>query len=232
MSRIAVVDDEAEIRELLVEYLSAHGFDVFGAEGAAAFDQLLADQDIDVALLDVAMPGEDGFSLARRLRATSDMGIIMVTSAEDVFDRVVGLEMGADDYITKPFDLGELRMRIESVLRRSGRLTSGNAEGGGTVSLGGRTYDADRGVISSDSGEEIELSEGDRHLLDILLARRNTVLTRSELLDLLEIGADDAFDRTIDVRVTRLRRKIEVDPSKPQVLKTIRGAGYKLVLGE
>ncbi len=229
MNRIILVDDEAEIRELLTDYLSAHGYHVVGAENAETFDQLIENQDFDVALLDVAMPGEDGFSLARRLRASSQMGIIMVTAAEDVFDRVVGLEIGADDYVTKPFDLDELRMRIDSVVRRVKGPTSGEAETE-QISLGGLVYDETRGVLVDADGGEHDLSEGERSLLDVLLEHRNKVLSRAELLDLLEIGADEAFDRTIDVRVTRLRRKIEVDPSKPQFLKTIRGAGYKLVL--
>ncbi len=227
---IAVIDDEAEIRELFSDYLTAKGYRVTCAESAAEFKALLDSDTFDVALLDVNMPGEDGFSLARHIRSTSDMGVIMVTAATDVFDRVVGLEIGADDYLTKPFALEEVEARVQSVLRRMAR-ESGREFGADSklTSIGPFIVDLETRAVSTHDGSPPDLSKTEMDILVAFATHPNEVLSRDQLLNLAGGGRDDAFDRSIDVRIARIRRKVEADPAKPQVIKTIRGAGYKYV---
>ena len=228
--RIFVVDDEQYIREMVADYLNGQGFLAAAASGGAALDVLLAESRPDLILLDVNMPEEDGLSVARRLRATGDIPVIMVTAADDVVDRIVGLEVGADDYLTKPFDLRELKARIRAVLRRgAGRPTPGYAapqDGPVTVPFGRMIVDrAGRRLLRPDCSEEaVTAMEFD--LIETFLDNPYRVLSRDRLLDLAHRKNDDPFDRSIDIRVTRLRKKIEEDPSKPQTIKTVRGAGY------
>jgi DNA-binding response OmpR family regulator len=239
---IIIVDDEEHIREMVADYLGGQGFATHTANGGAELDQKMAQLSPALVLLDVNMPGEDGLSIARRLRAASDVAVIMVTAAGDVIDKVVGLEIGADDYVTKPFDLRELKARIRAVLRRfeSGRRPMASAQpdqaaaeplaefapGTELVSFG-KLY-VDRGgrrLINSQGGEEpVTAMEFD--LIEVFLQNPYRVLSRDRLLDLAHRKNDDPFDRSIDIRVTRLRKKIEEDPSKPQTIKTVRGAGY------
>jgi DNA-binding response OmpR family regulator len=231
--RIIVVDDEQHIREMVADYLNGQGFAASAASGGAALDLLLIQDRPDLVLLDVNMPEEDGLSIARRLRATGDIPVIMVTAADDVVDRIVGLEVGADDYVTKPFDLRELKARIRAVLRRGvGRVVTAadlqveSKHEPVVVAFGRVMVDrAGRRLLGSDGGEEpVTAMEFD--LIEAFLDNPYRVLSRDRLLDLAHRKNDDPFDRSIDIRITRLRKKIEEDPSKPQTIKTVRGAGY------
>ena len=237
-AEIIVVDDEEHLRDMVAEYLAGQGFAARAASGGKALDAMLAEKPADLILLDVNMPQEDGFSIARRLRARTTIPVIMVTAADDVIDRIVGLEVGADDYVTKPFDLRELKARIRAVLRR-GRPTPVHqlpaVESAPVAAPAvvtellpfGKLFvdrDARRLVHANGADEPVTTMEFD--LIDIFLQNPYRVLSRDRLLDLAHRKNDDPFDRSIDIRVTRLRKKIEEDPSKPQTIKTVRGAGY------
>jgi two-component system phosphate regulon response regulator OmpR len=229
--QIIIVDDEPELRELVGEYLSNHGFVVRGAANGAALDALFADRRADLVLLDVNLGPDDGFAIARRLRASQpDLPIIMVTAMDEVVDRVVGLELGADDYVTKPFDLRELRARIRTVLRRAGpaKPSAGAAtdDGGQLVPFGLKSLDLSRRCLVNADGAEEKLTAMEFDLLQAFAQHPNRVLSRDQLLDLAHQRGADPFDRSIDIRVTRIRRKIEERPDKPQVIKTVRGSGY------
>jgi two-component system phosphate regulon response regulator OmpR len=189
----------------------------------------------DLLILDVNMPGESGFEIARRIRAGSDVPILMLTAADDVVDRVVGLELGADDYVTKPFDLRELRARIQAVLRRNTRRLSPaptpHPEGSSTatVKFGDFRLDIDARRLLQADGEHLELTAMEFDLLVAFARNPNRVLSRERLLDIAHNRDTEPFDRSIDVRIARIRRKVERDPSKPQIIKTMRGAGYMFV---
>jgi DNA-binding response OmpR family regulator len=236
---IIIVDDEEHIREMVADYLGGQGFATHTASGGSELDQKMAEISPALVLLDVNMPGEDGLSIARRLRASSDVAVIMVTAAGDVIDKIVGLEIGADDYVTKPFDLRELKARIRAVLRRfdtprrpvpaepaPSDLAAEFAPGTELVGFGKLFVDRNgRRLINAQGGEEpVTAMEFD--LIEVFLQNPYRVLSRDRLLDLAHRKNDDPFDRSIDIRVTRLRKKIEDDPSKPQTIKTVRGAGY------
>jgi len=229
-SRIAVVDDEPEIRELLHDYLTAIGHEVTLAASAQEMRGLIEKREFDIALLDVAMPGEDGFSLARHIREVSDMGIIMVTSSDDVFDKVVGLEIGADDYISKPFALEEVNARVEAVVRRSDRNKNASEPNTSRIPMGTHVLDIENNYLLDENGAITELTATEYDLLVAFATHPNEAMSREKLLDLAGRADGEAFDRSIDVRITRIRKKIEPDPSKPQVIKTVRGAGYIFVL--
>lgn len=230
-ARIIIVDDEPDLRDMVGEYLSTHGFAVRKAGDGAELRRLLVDAPADLVLLDVNMPGEDGFQIARHLRGTTDLPVIMLTAAGDVVDRVVGLEIGADDYITKPFDLRELRARIGSVLRRVERR--GNSEDVGEsadrVRFGVTVLDLGSRRLRHDDGTELKLTAMEFDLLLAFARHPNRVLSRDQLLEFAHNRDWEPFDRSIDIRITRIRRKIEIDPAKPQVIKTVRGGGYMFV---
>ncbi|MFN4276306.1 MAG: response regulator [Ferrovibrio sp.] len=221
---IIVVDDEQGIRDMVAEYLGHHGFAVSTAGDADTFRSLHAERPADLVILDITMPGEDGLSLARWLRARSKIGIVMLTAADEVIDRVVGLEVGADDYITKPFDLRELRARIKTILRRVGDITTATDD---DVIRFGQTYlNLPSRKLYDMTGNEIVLTAMEFDLLAAFARHPNKVLSRDQLLDLAHHHHWEPFDRSIDIRIARLRRKIEVDPGKPEIIKTVRGAGY------
>jgi DNA-binding response OmpR family regulator len=238
-AEIIVVDDEVDLRDMVADYLTGQGFGARAAAGGRELDQLLAEKAADLILLDVNMPEEDGFSIARRLRAKSSIPVIMVTAADDMIDKIVGLEVGADDYITKPFDLRELKARVRAVLRRGAVVASPAAapvtgiqagtDNGVTqplVPFGRLLVDRDgRRLLRADGSEE-PVTSMEFDLIDVFLQNPHRVLSRDRLLDLAHRKNDDPFDRSIDIRVTRLRKKIEEDPAKPQTIKTVRGAGY------
>lgn len=229
---IAVVDDEAQIREAVGEYLELHGFEVSLADGGAALRAIMAgEKPADLVILDLNMPGEDGLSIARYLREHFSIGIIILTAADQTLDRIIGLEIGADDYMGKPFDLRELLARVKSVLRRATAIApSPLAEAGqDEVKIGRLTLNSVAHKLLDENGEEVQLTSMEYDLLHVFAGHANRVLNRDQLLDLTHSSNSDPFDRSIDVRITRLRRKIEKDPSKPQMLKTIRGAGYMFV---
>ncbi|HYD67169.1 response regulator transcription factor [Azospirillum sp.] len=224
MARILVADDEPEIRQLVAEYLGLHGFAVTTAADGAEARRLLSGTPPDLAVLDIAMPGEDGLSLARFAREQHDIGIVMLTAAGTPIDRIVGLEVGADDYMAKPFEPAELEARIVAVLRRRMRL--GVRAPDGTVRVGRFHFHQGQRRVVDGSGAALTLSATEAELLGAFVANPGRVLSRDELLDLAPPRGDEPFDRSIDNRVARLRRKIEVDPAKPDVIKTVRGAGY------
>jgi DNA-binding response OmpR family regulator len=223
-AEIVVVDDEADLREAVAGYLSRQGLSVRAASGGAELRAMLAERPADAVILDIAMPGEDGLSIARALRSQGDIGIVMLTAAADVVDRVVRLEVGADDYIAKPFNPRELLARVRAVLRRARR----SAEPPGRddeIRFGPFSLNLASHQLSRD-GEPVPLTSGEFDLLAVLAAHPNKVLHRDRILDLLTGAERSPFDRSIDVRVTRLRGKIEQDPSRPAYIRTIWGKGY------
>ena len=231
--RVLVVEDEREVRDMLAEYLGSHGYEVVCAEGGAAMRTHIEQTLPDVVLLDIGLPGEDGLSLARFLREHYDVGIIMVTGATDVVDRVVGLEMGADDYIAKPFDPRELRARLKSVMRRiQARPSSATVATDATprhMAIGACRLDLAARRLCDGEGREVPMTAMEFDLLSAFIERPNQVLSRDQLLTLTRNREWEPFDRSIDIRIARLRRKIEVDPEHPQVIRTVRGAGYMYV---
>jgi DNA-binding response OmpR family regulator len=228
-TRILVVDDDPDLRWMVEKYLSKHEFVVTLAEDGEQMREVLERQEFDLAILDINLPGEDGLSLARYLRANYQIGIIMLSAAAEVFDRIVGLEMGADDYVTKPFEPRELLARVKSVLRRVQGMLEREAELDSRVKFGEFTLDLEAHQLLDEKDESISLTSMEFDLLKAFAENPNKVLDRDQLLSLSHNRDWDPFDRSIDIRITRLRRKIEVEPSKPQVIKTVRGAGYIFV---
>lgn len=225
---ILIVDDHREIRDLVSRALTKDGFRVSAAADGRAMRKILADSRIDLILLDLMLPGEDGLSLCRVLRAESNIPIIMLTAKGDEVDRVIGLEMGADDYLPKPFGSRELIARIKAVLRRSNEKAP-------TANTGRppKHYHFDRWALDTgargllrDDGITVPLSTGEYDLLIALVERPQRVLTRDQLLDLARGRASAGLDRSIDTQVSRLRKKLELDPSDPKIIKTVWGGGY------
>jgi len=231
VQRVLIVDDDAEIRETTAEYLAAHGYEVALAADALEMRAAFAKAIPQLVVLDLNLPGEDGLSLTRWLRANHDVAIIMVTGAGEVVDRVVGLEVGADDYMAKPFDLRELLARSKSVLRRSGTRREERAAGAPAqrVRVGRCTLDLATHLLTDEQGAELSITGMEFDLLRVFVENANRVLTRDQLLTLTRNREWEPFDRSIDIRIARLRRKIEADPGKPAVIKTVRGAGYMFV---
>jgi DNA-binding response OmpR family regulator len=223
---IVVVDDEPDVRESLAEYLALQGFHVTEADGAPALRRIVAGTEpVDLVLLDLRMPGEDGLSLARWLREHAKAGVIMITGSSDTVDRIAGLEVGADDYIAKPFDLREVLARVRSVIRRVAAMPAEPAKVE-EVRFGRFILDLAANRLATDSGETVVLTSMEFDLLKAFATHPNRVLSRDQLLDLAHGRSSEPFDRSIDIRITRLRRKIEADPDTPQIIKTVRGAGY------
>jgi two-component system phosphate regulon response regulator OmpR len=223
---IAVVDDDDDVRGTVAEYLLRNGFAVSEANGGEALRAILAERPIDLAVLDINMPGDDGLTLAREIRASGNAGIVMLTARSDDIDRIVGLEIGADDYVTKPFNPRELLARIRSVLRRATRTGAGAATMGREVQMGRCRLNLDSRKLYHPDGTEQPLTTMEYDLLSTFAAHPGRVLSRDQLLDLAHNKDIEPFDRSIDIRVTRIRRKIEEDPKKPQCIRTVRGAGY------
>ena len=225
---LVVVEDETTQRQLLVDYLSRQNFQVSGANGGAALRKIVERELPALVLLDVGLPGEDGFALARWLREKSArIGIIMVTAASETVDRVVGLETGADDYIAKPFEPRELLARVKSVLRRA---TGAMVTAGPRVRMGRRVLDLEKRVLVDPAdGSEETLTASEFDLLKVFAENPNRPLQRDWLLEVTAHREREAFDRAIDLRITRLRRKIEPDPTHPAAIRTVRGVGYMFV---
>jgi two-component system, OmpR family, response regulator len=229
---IAVVDDEASTREMVGEYLGTHGFQVSQCDGGASLRELLKKTSPDLIVLDLNMPEEDGLSIVRDLKQKSAVPVIMLTATASAIDRVVGLELGADDYIAKPCELRELVARIRSVLRRSqtaAQAAPAAAEGkptSRTVRFGTKLLDLDAHLLRDEDGNEHPLTTSEFTLLKAFADNPKRVLSRERLLDLANARDPEAFDRAIDVRITRIRRKIEPDPDHPSIIRTVRGAGY------
>ena len=222
-----IVEDDRDVRESCSEYFRGHGFDVEAVDGGAAMRDALARRVPDLVMLDLRLPGEDGLTLARWLRERHDLAIIMVTAADDIVDRVVGLEVGADDYVAKPFDLRELLARVKSVLRRT-RAAGAARPAAATkrVPIGRFQLDLAGHRLIDGAGADVELTSMEFDLLRVFSEHPNQVLSRDQLLNKTRNRDWEPFDRSIDIRIARLRRKIEADPEHPQLIKTVRGAGY------
>ena len=224
-SKLLVVDDDPELRELTQAYLMKNGFIVNTVESSVGMDEFLATNDVDLLILDLMLPGEHGLAIAKRLKKKKDLPIIIVSAQGEDIDRIVGLEIGADDYLAKPFNPRELLARIRAVLRRSnGKLEEKETKSSRLVF---NDFELDLNAHSlSRGGEKVSLTSGEFDLLALLAANPNRVLHRDTILDRLTGAERSPFDRSIDVRVTRLRGKLEFDPSKPELIKTIWGKGY------
>jgi DNA-binding response OmpR family regulator len=228
---ILVVDDDAGLRDLLQQYLAAQGFLVTAVADGVAMDAHLAVHSADLMILDLMLPGEDGLSLARRLRTRGNLPIIMLSARGEDVDRIVGLEVGADDYLSKPFNPRELLARIRALLRRSDApaapvaTTTGDICRFGNFQLNLEARDLHR------SGTSVALTAGEFNLLRIFVEHPNRVLSRDSIMDMLKGYERSPFDRSIDVRITRLRRKIETDPNAPLFIRTVWGEGYLFAPG-
>jgi two-component system OmpR family response regulator len=234
---ILIVDDDAEICQLVRQFLEPHGFRVTAAADGQAMREALVKESADLVILDLMLPGEDGLALCRHLRAAGRTPIIFLTAVNSEADRVVGLEVGADDYLAKPFSTRELLARVRAVLRRAAPATTEAGPApeedeavppGGRLRFSGWTLDTGRRQLVAPDGVLVDLSGGEYELLLAFLRRPHVVLTRDQLLDITRGRAAGPFDRAIDVQVGRLRRKIEADPKNPALIKTVRGGGYVL----
>ena len=225
---ILVVDDDPQIRELLQEYLAENELRVSAALNGAQMSQILADEVIDLVILDLRLAGEDGLTIARTLRDQSAIPIIMLTGVRDEADRVMGLELGADDYLTKPFSPRELLARIRTVLRRTKSTAVAQAQRREVRAYRFADFELNLRTrrLRHSEKQHIELTNGEFNLLAALLAAPERILTRDQLLDASRVYDNEVYDRSIDVQVLRLRRKIEADPSQPQFIVTERGVGY------
>ncbi|MFK5895267.1 MAG: response regulator [Pseudomonadota bacterium] len=231
--KLLVVDDDKGLRVLLQRYLTEQGFDVSAVADAVAMDTFLKTQNIDLLILDLMLPGEDGLSIARRLRATSELPIIILSAKGEEVEKIIGLEMGADDYLAKPFNPRELLARIRAVLRRQGthseeNITTASTSTGQTHEIyqfGSFSLNATNHSLYCNS-QEVSLTAGEFNLLHIFVSHANRVLSRDKLMDLMKGFERSPFDRSIDIHVTRLRKKIENNPKDPQYIRTIWGSGY------
>jgi two-component system, OmpR family, response regulator len=230
-SHILVVDDDARVRTMLARYFEEEGFRVSLAGSGGEMRAVMANSPADLVLLDLVLPGEDGVSLARELRSQSEVGIIMLTGRDDVMDRVVGLEIGADDYVPKPFHLREVLARVRSVLRRAQRLPAwvANPERREpAIVFDDWRLDPERRQLTAPDGSDVPLTTGEFNLLSVFLQQPHRVLDRDQLMTFMHGRSWEAYDRTIDAQIARLRKKIERDPKNPVLIKSVRGAGYVL----
>ena len=225
---LLVVDDDPEILNLIRRYFTAQGFRVSVAADGAAMRSTLAAESVDLVLLDLGLPGEDGFELTRYLREHWRGAVIIVTGRGESVDRVVGLELGADDYVTKPFDLRELLARTRSVLRRTEDRAPAAARAGTerAFAFAGFRLDPQARELRDHSGAPVALTSGEYDLLKVFLEHPNRVLSRDDLMTWLHGRDAGPYDRAIDVQIGRLRRKLEADAASPQIIKSVRGAGY------
>jgi two-component system phosphate regulon response regulator OmpR len=226
---ILVVDDDARIRQMLARYFEDEGYRVSGAADGAALRSMMDREEIDAILLDLVLPGgDDGLALAREIRSRSDVPIIMLTGRDDVMDRVVGLEVGADDYIAKPFHLREVLARLRTVLRRrqSTAPAADAASGGDTLRFEGWRLDLERRELLGPDGAPVVLTTAEFDMLAILAKSPGRVLSRERLMALTRGRDLHAFDRSVDAQIARLRKKVEADPSNPSLIKSVRGVGY------
>ncbi len=226
-SHILVVDDAREIRDPLVKYLTANGYRALAADGASAARRLMKAHAFDLIVLDVMMPGEDGLSFCRSLRESSDVPVLFLTARSTDVDRIVGIEIGADDYVVKPFNPRELLARIGAILRRTRALPpSQQPVTAGRIKFDRWILDTVRRELVGEDGVGVALSSGEYRLLTVLIERPNFTLTRDQLLDLTRGRDTTLFDRSIDNAIMRLRKKIEHDPANPRIIKTVWGGGY------
>jgi len=224
-ANLLVVDDDPELRELIQAYLEQQGFRVACVESGETMDEYLQEHEVDLLILDLMLPGEHGLSIAQRLKKHSSLPIIIVSAQGEDVDRIVGLEVGADDYLAKPFNPRELLARVRAVLRRTQGVGQGPGGAPAAVDFGEFSLDTNAHRLTR-NGEAVALTSGEFDLLSILVTHPNKVLDRDRILDLLTGAERSPFDRSIDVRVTRLRSKIEPDPANPVYIRTIWGKGY------
>jgi two-component system OmpR family response regulator len=226
-AHILVVDDHRDIRDPLAAYLKKHGYRVTTVANASAARDAVLKNAIDLVVLDVMMPGEDGFDLCRTLFANGEMPVIFLTAKAEPGDRIAGLEIGADDYVVKPFEPRELVARIKTVLRRTNMLPPRQAiHRSKRVAFRSWLFDLEKRELLGEDGVSIPLSTAEFRLLEVFARRPHVVLTRDQLVDLTSGRSPELFDRSIDNQVSRLRKKIEVDPRQPNLIKTVRGDGY------
>jgi len=225
---IFVVDDEAAARDMIGDYLKMQGFAVTLCDGGPSLRAAADKSKPDLVVLDLNMPEEDGLSIVRDLKKSTNVPVIMLTATASPIDRVVGLELGADDYLAKPAELRELVARIRSVIRRASQATAAGPAGAARekIRFGTKWLDIEARVLQDDEGVDHPLTTSEFNLLKAFVDHPRRVLSRERLLDLANARDPDAFDRAIDVRITRIRRKVEPDPNHPRIIRTIRGAGY------
>lgn len=229
LQTILICDDEPALREMVSDYLSGRGYKIEEAENPPAMRAKLEESLPDLIILDINMPGEDGLTALRTLRMDLDTPVIMLTAADEVVDRVIGLEMGADDYLGKPVDLRELEARVKVALRRRSQIEGASdkkPETDNSVPFGNCTLDLDGAKLFDANGVEIYITSMEFNLLRVFTENRGRVLNRDQLLNQAHDKDWDPYDRSIDLRISRLRRKIEHNPSKPEVIRTVRGIGY------
>ncbi|WP_375750284.1 two-component system response regulator TorR [Vibrio sp. HN007] len=230
-SHVLVVEDDVVTRSKLVGYFQSEGYSVSEAESGEQMREILAEENIDLVMLDINLPGEDGLMLTRELRSQSDIGIILVTGRTDSIDKIVGLEMGADDYVTKPFELRELLVRVKNLLWRISLVRTGGGnndsdeDDGNVIYFGDWTFDIQRRALTRD-GEPVKLTKAEYELLVALSSYPNTVLSRERIINMISHRVDAPNDRTIDVLIRRMRAKMEYDPKNPQIFVTVHGEGY------
>ncbi len=226
--KILVVDDDHKLRELVIAFLSREGFDVAGVGSGKAMDDYLSRHPVKLIVLDLMLPGEDGLSIARRLRANSTIPILMLSARGEDIDRIIGLEVGADDYLAKPFNPRELSARVKAILRRTQELN----RAGGFIGQDSETFHFGDYLVNltttavSRNGEPVSLTAGEFSLLEAFVKNPNRVLSRDHLIELIKGYERSPYDRSIDVRVTRLRRKLEHNPDQPAYIRTVWGRGY------
>ncbi len=225
---ILVVDDDADLRQMVADYLNDYDLRVTGVADGSGMRDAMAHEVVDLVLLDLKLASEDGMNLARELRETSNVPIVILTGRKDDVDRIMGLELGADDYLTKPFNLRELLARIRAILRRTKAYSNAHVDGRVPQALrfGGWELDLRSRRLTSDEGERVELTHAEFALLAAFLGAPERILSREKLLEMSRGNDENVFDRSIDVQILRLRRKIEIDPSRPKLIRTERGAGY------
>jgi two-component system OmpR family response regulator len=231
LTQILIVDDDREIRSLLADYLHTNGYSAFMVADGQAMKQALGEHKFDLIVLDLNLPGEDGLTLCRNLRAHSSIPVIMLTARGEPLDRILGLEMGADDYLAKPFEPRELLARIRSVLRRS-HAVPGDAHDSNIqkLSFAGWTLDLTARHLLNAAGTVVTLSGAEFRMLHIFLNHPNEVLNRDQLLNMTHGRDADPFDRSIDIQISRLRQKLGEDARSPQIIKTVRNGGYVLAV--
>ncbi len=226
---ILICDDEPDLREMLREYLEKRGFGVRLAANGDELEARIEEAEPDLIVLDINMPGRDGLTMLRTLRAAQDTAVVMLTASGETVDKIVGLEMGADDYLGKPVDLRELEARIKAVLRRRGSASAPQQPSpvaGERVAFGDFVLDLDGAKLHAANGDEVPITAMEFRLLKLFAENRGRVLNRDQILEQAHDRSWDPYDRSIDIRISRLRRKIEKNPQKPEIIRTARGIGY------
>lgn len=226
---ILIVDDEPQVRAVLRDFFELEGYHVTEARDGAEMKDCLARDAVSLVTLDINLPDKDGFALAREIRSTHNIPIVMISGKQDTIDRIVGLELGADDYISKPFHLREVLARIRAVLRRyqaEAPVAAGGVDHDERIAFDGMTLSRGRRELCDNAGHVIELTAAEFNLLDLFLRRPSRVMSRDDIMDQLKGHDWSPFDRSIDTLVARLRKKIEVEPEHPRFIKTVRGVGY------